>query len=77
MTGWGWACCPDCGEPLVSTLEFRKKEFICVPEQRLWEFLEPVGKPETPELVARHDELREQYKGQRKVREEAGTLGVL
>lgn len=43
------------------TFERRGKEFICVPCDRWYEFLQPVGRPETPERQTRHDELKAQY----------------
>lgn len=71
MSGWGVATCPVDGEPLVSTFEFPKYEFICVVCDRLYGFLQPQPAQETPELMARHDELREQYVAARKARQEA------
>ena len=67
------ACCPRCGEPLVSTFERAHYEFVCVAcePQTWWEFLQPVGKPETPELQARHDDLRAQYLVEREARRAA------
>ena len=66
--GWGWACCPADGEPLISTFEFRGFEFICMVCGQKYGFLAPVGKPETPELIARHDELKAKYDEERVAR---------
>lgn len=57
---WGTACCPNCGEPLIPTIAWRKKEFICICCGRLWEFLQPVGK-HGPEIEARYDELKAEW----------------
>jgi hypothetical protein len=59
------ATCPHDGEPLVSTLEFRGAEFICVVCDRRYGFLSPTPADWTPELQARHDELRVQYEAAR------------
>lgn len=61
MSGWGMACCPACGEVLVSSLEVPQYEFLCMACGRRWAFLSPVAKPETVELMARHDDLRTRY----------------
>lgn len=50
-----------CGEPLVSTFAFSKKEFICVRCGSLYELLQPQGADETPELLARMEELRAEW----------------
>lgn len=63
------ACCPDCEEPLVMTMEFRGAEFICMVCRRLFGFLSPTPKDETPELRARYDELKAQYDAERAERE--------
>lgn len=55
------ACCPVDGEPLMSTFEYVKYEFCCLVCGRLYGFLSPQGKPTTPELDARHDELRARW----------------
>jgi hypothetical protein len=68
MSKWGMACCRDDGEPLISTFEFRGFEFICAVCGTKYGFLEPVGKPETPELEARYEELRAHYKAERAAR---------
>ena len=56
------ATCPSCGEPLVMTLKFRGKEFICVECGRTWGFVEPTPKEETPELLDRLAELNAKWK---------------
>ena len=55
------ATCPRCDEPLISTIKFRGKEFICVACRRLWEFLQPKAAEVTPELQTRYDELKAQW----------------
>lgn len=67
------ACCPRDGEPLVSTFERNGAEFTCVVCGRWYGWLAPVGKPETPELMARHDELKTQYDQERAARMEETT----
>ena len=71
VTGWGFATCRTDGEPLVSTFEFPGAEFYCVSCQRKYGFLEPVPATETPEIVARHKELRAQYLAERAERQGA------
>ena len=63
------AMCPACDEPLVSTLEFKYKEFICMGCGRKWEFLSPRAAVATPELEARQAELAEQYRVEREARQ--------
>lgn len=58
------ATCPACGEPLVGTLKFRGKEFICVECRRLWGFVEPTPKDATPELLERLAELKAKWKAE-------------
>lgn len=55
------ATCPSCSEPLIGTLKFRGKEFICVACRRLWGFVEPTPAESTPELLARLGELQTQW----------------
>lgn len=55
------ATCPACGEPLIMTLRFPGKEFICVECRRLWGFVEPTPKEETPEIRARYEELKAKW----------------
>lgn len=57
------AVCPRCqgDQPLISTLKFRGAEFICMQCRGLFGFLAPRPVKVTPELQARHDELREQF----------------
>lgn len=59
------ACCPRDGEPLVSTFERDGAEFHCVVCRGWFGWLAPVGKPETPELMARCQELTAQYDAER------------
>ena len=56
-----WATCPACDEPLISTLKFPKKEFICVVCRRTWSFLEPKPVEATPELEARYKVLKAKW----------------
>lgn len=70
---WGVATCPADGEPLVGTFEFRGFEFICMVCGTKYEFLQPRPAPETPELMARHDELKAQYDAEHKARREASS----
>lgn len=55
------ATCPRCDEPLIATVKFRGKEFVCVACKALWEFLQPKAVEATPELHARYDELKAQW----------------
>jgi hypothetical protein len=64
------AMCPSCNEPLVSTLEFRGAEFLCVPENKLFGFLSPRPAEATPELDARLKELETQYEADRAKRKQ-------
>lgn len=59
------ATCTRDGEPLVSTLEFRNAEFICVVCGTKYGFLAPNPVVATPELDARHAELKAQYQRER------------
>lgn len=61
------ATCPACGEPLVLTLKFPEKEFICVECRGLWGFVDPVPIEETPELLARLAELKAKWKAEQEV----------
>lgn len=45
-----------CGEPLVCTFHFYKKEFVCVRCGRTYEFFGPSPADETPKLLARMEE---------------------
>lgn len=67
-TGPKMAMCPTCKEPLVATLEFRGAEFICMVCKELFGFMAPVPAEPTPELEARHDELRALYDIERTAR---------
>lgn len=58
------ATCPSCSEPLIGTFKFPGKEFICVVCRMLWGFVEPTPAESTPELLARLDELREQWRAE-------------
>lgn len=69
------AMCHDCPEPLVSTFEFKYKEFLCMSCRRLYEFLSPRAAESTPELEARQKVLQAQYDAEREERRKAGTHG--
>lgn len=51
-----------CGAPLVSTFAFQGYEFYCLECGRQYEWLEPRAQPATPELEARHDALRAEWR---------------
>ena len=55
------ACCPKDGEPLMSTFRYPGAEFVCMVCGSAYGFLAPTPKEETPELKARHDELRARF----------------
>jgi hypothetical protein len=61
MSKWGFAGCPSCREPLISTFEVRKKEFVCVVCGDYFEFLSPVRLGESPEIEARYNALKAQF----------------
>ncbi len=65
------ATCPMCGEPLVMTFKFPGKEFVCVECGRLWGFVDPVPKEETPELLTRIAELKAKWNAEQE--EEKGA----
>lgn len=60
-----YAVCRVDKEPLISTFEFRGYEFVCVVCDRKYGFLSPEAAAATPELEARHAELKAQYETQR------------
>lgn len=51
--------CKD--EPLVMTFQFYKKEFICISCGRLYEFFGPSPRDETPELLAKMEERKQEW----------------
>lgn len=55
------ACCPEDGEPLISTFRYAGAEFVCMVCGSLLGFLSPTPKDVTPELTERHDFLRKQF----------------
>lgn len=59
------AVCRVDGEPLVSTLAFIHKEFVCVVCGRTYGFLEPASAPSTVELTERADDLRARFHAER------------
>lgn len=65
------ATCPHDDEPLISTFEFQGAEFICQVCGHKYGFLSPKPAKWTPELQARHDELRAQYDKERAERQSA------
>lgn len=56
------ACCPDCGEPLIGTMLFPFKEFVCIECGALWGFVEPVPKKDEPPLSERAWELQRDWR---------------
>ena len=64
------ATCPKCKEPLIMTLKFRGKEFICVECRSLWGFVEPIPAEETPELMTRLKELRAKWEAEQHRKDE-------
>jgi hypothetical protein len=56
------ACCPVDGEPLVSCMEYRGAEFLCMVCGAKVGFLGPTPKDPTPELDARYAELLAAYR---------------
>lgn len=61
MSGWGFAGCPTCREPLMSTLEQPQNEFYCMTCKRYLPFLRPVSLGESAEVESRHAELRARF----------------
>lgn len=59
------ACCPGDDEPLIGTTEFPKAEFFCQVCGAKYGFLSPKPVAPTPELRARHAELKAQYEIER------------
>jgi hypothetical protein len=59
------ATCHNDGEPLVSTLEYRGAEFVCVVCGDRYGFLGPKPADTTPELLARLKELTVRYDRER------------
>lgn len=55
------ACCPNDGEPLISTFRFPGAEFVCMVCGDHLGFLAPTPKPVTPELEARQKELQAKF----------------
>jgi len=56
------ACCTRCGEPLIPTMDWSFYEFYCLCCGNHLGFVEPRGKDETPELLARYEELEAEWK---------------
>lgn len=59
------AVCRVDGEPLVSTMAFIYKEFVCVVCGRTYGWLDPEAVDPTPELEKRGKELRGRWEMQR------------
>lgn len=55
------ATCPGCSEPLILTLRFPGKEFICVCCRKLWRFVDPTPAEATPERITRHQVLETKW----------------
>jgi hypothetical protein len=56
-----YACCPRDGEPLITSLERRGAEFVCLVCGGWFGFLSPKPGDPTPELDARYAELKARY----------------
>jgi ribosomal protein S27AE len=56
------ALCPRCGDVLVSTMAWRRKEFVCLSCGSLWEWLQPRAGDETPDHLARIEETKAEWK---------------
>lgn len=56
-----YACCPNCGAPLISTLDFPKYEFYCLECGHHCGFLSPVAGEPTPERTERHEALQAEW----------------
>lgn len=71
MSASTFVLCSRCREPLVSTMEVQKKEWVCVACGRFSAFFD--GGHErvraTPQLIARHAELADQWRAGRAERE--------
>jgi hypothetical protein len=52
----------SCGEPLVSTIVFRKFEFYCISCGRMYGYFEPQGVEETPERLDRLHSVETEWK---------------
>lgn len=77
MSGWGMACCPTCGDVLMMTFEKPYKEFHCITCRSWWEFLQPVAKDETPELLDRWAEVKLQFQNECRHMPHVVPCGVL
>jgi hypothetical protein len=55
------ACCPTCEAPLIFTFAFAHYEYYCLECGRKLDFLEPVARTTTPELLARHAALQKEW----------------
>lgn len=56
-----YSVCGD-GEPLVTSLEVRGHEWLCMVCGRRYPMFRPGSRPATPELDARYEELRALYR---------------
>lgn len=61
--------CLNCGAPLVSTFEVRKKEWVCVPCGEFVEFLHVGYATADDAMRARYEELKVQYDTERAARQ--------
>ena len=56
-----YAGCPRCGAPLVSTLEFRGAEWICVPCDHLYGYMAPIPVAPSDEIEAQYEAVKTAY----------------
>jgi hypothetical protein len=56
-----YAVCRSCHAPLISTIAFRGFEFYCLQCGRHYGFVQPATAEPTPELQARHRELKAEW----------------
>jgi hypothetical protein len=56
-----FAGCPNCGAPLISTLDFPGAEFYCLECGRKCGFLSPHPLEATPEVEAQHSALQAEW----------------
>lgn len=56
------ACCPNDGEPLVATFEYRGAEFVCMECRRTFGYFDPVPAEPNTERIGRQQELDARYR---------------
>lgn len=55
------ACCPSCETPLISTMAFPGAEFYCLECGNHVGYVMPLGKEETPEILAAYEALKAEW----------------